>query len=151
MSLFCETPDARSFSGFPVIGRSPSTPEISARASMLFSPVTPPPPVSVATTPVIQTPVMDVRTLISDLHTGISEIRSVLNANRRASRDRFLRVVSDSPSGASMAGVSPQQTAPPVSVSSCNLSPPHLRSRGRALDLPHVMDKPPEYEIPHQY
>ena len=113
---------------------------------MSFSPVTPP-PVPVPETPVIQSPVMAAGALFRDLRESISEIRDVLSTNRRASRDRLQRAVSESPMGASMSGVTPRQTASPVLRR--NLSPPHLRSRGRTVDLPRVMSKPIEY-YPHQ-
>ena len=144
-SFFRETLNVQSFSGFSNLKRSHSTPELVSESYKTFSPVTPPPPVSVSDTPVSQTPIITAGALFRDLRESISEIRDVLKANRRASCDRLRRVLIDSPLGASESGSSCHSP-----IVRYNLSPPYLRSRGRTIDLPRVMDKPIEY-FPHQH
>ena len=154
LRLLDETPNARSFSGFSVLSRSHSSPSLfhettDAQSFSGFSDISKSnstPELSMPHAPIVPNPVLAMDALFSDLRESISEIREVINTNRRATRDRVQRVLSDSPRGASRSGAS-QQTASPVLRN--NLSPPHLRSRGRTVDLPWVMRKPLEYS-PHQ-
>ena len=71
---------------------------------------------------------------LGDLSRGLSDIRGVVMKNRRASLERVKEAINENPTRTVNVGVEPNFT----------VSPPHVRSRGQAMDLPNVMDRPIE-------
>ena len=71
---------------------------------------------------------------LEDLSKGLSEIRGVVLQNRRDSLERVRGAIIDNTYR--LAHINLDSDIPG--------SPPHLRSRGRAQDIPNVMSKPLE-------
>ena len=94
--------------------------------------------------------------ILQDVSRSLSEIRETVARNRRASEERrrstLARTVIEVGNGSESVAeneCASTETSSAVRVSSVDrpvLSPPCLRSRGRAIELPHVMQTPIEYQ-----